>query len=152
MLRSLAICSIVLMLAVGAAAGWWFGMRDGDVPSIADIAEMVEPEKETPAVQTVELEPLTFPVLRGGAVRELVTYVVRLEVGAASERAVVKSRRPSVRDALLSELHELYAYRFVRERADELALVKRHLLEVAREAAGVPVERVLLKAVAHRPQ
>jgi hypothetical protein len=152
MLRLVLVCAVLLLVAGGGAAGWWFGLRGEPFPFASAEAAEAEPNGGPAAGAVVELEPLTFPVMRGGQVRELVTYVVRLEVATPQSEANVKARTPAVRDAMLSELHGLYAYRFLEARSDKLALVKRRLLKAARRAADAEIEAVLLRGLATRPQ
>ncbi len=152
MFRILLVCAVVLLVAGGGAAGWWFGLRGEPFPFASAQASEGDPAGASPAVGFVELDPLTFPVMRDGQVRELVTYVVRLEVPDEAAEAAVKARAPAVRDAMLSELHGLYAYRFIHERADKMGLVKRRLRAAAQRASAADVRSVLLKGLSNRPQ
>lgn len=152
MLRILLLCAVVFLVAGGGAAGWWFGLRGEPFPFASAQASEGDPAEAAPRGAFVELDPLTFPVMRDGQVRELVTYVVQLEVLDESAEAKLKAREPAVRDAMLSELHGLYAYRFIHERSDKMALVKRRLRTAAQRASAVDVRAVLLKGLNNRPQ
>jgi flagellar basal body-associated protein FliL len=152
MLRILLLCAVVVLVAGGGAAGWWFGLRGEPFPFPSAQASEGEPSEAPASGEFVELDPLTFPVMRNGEVRELVTYVVQLEVADDAAETAVKAREPAVRDAMLSELHGLYAYRFVHERADKMDLVKRRLRAAAKRASDVEVQAVLLKGLSNRPQ
>lgn len=152
MLRILLLCTVVFLVAGGGAAGWWFGLRGEPFPFASAQASEGESAEAAPRVGFVELDPLTFPVMRDGQVRELVTYVVQLEVADEAAGAALKARAPAVRDAMLSELHGLYAYRFIHERTDKMDLVKRRLRSAAQRASAVDVRAVLLKGLNNRPQ
>ena len=155
MFRILLLCAVVLLVAGGGTAGWWFGLRGEPFPfasAQASEGDSAVASAGLAAVGFVELDPLTFPVMRDGQVRELVTYVVQLEVADEAAEAAVKARAPAVRDAMLSELHGLYAYRFIHERTDKMDLVKRRLRAAAKRASAVDVQSVLLKGLSNRPQ
>ncbi|MBK1668648.1 hypothetical protein CKO28_11470 [Rhodovibrio sodomensis] len=146
------LCLVVLLVAGGGTAGWWFGLRGEPFPFASAHASEGDPTESAPESWFVELNPLTFPVMRDGQVRELVTYVVQLEVPDEAAEAAVKARAPALRDAMLSELHGLYAYRFIHERSDKIPLVKRHLHAAAQREVSVDVRAVLLKSLDTRPQ
>jgi flagellar basal body-associated protein FliL len=153
MFRILLILTVVILVAGGGAAGWWFGLRGEPFPfASAQASEGDATGMPASATSFVELDPMTFPVMRDGQVRELVTYVVQLEVPDDAAEARLKAREPAVRDAMLSELHGLYAYSFIHEREDKLALVKQRLLNAVRRATDAPVRSVLLKGLDRRPQ
>ncbi len=152
MLRLLLVFSTVMMIAAGGAAGWWFGWRGEPFPFASAQASEGAPTAPEPTSEFVELDPMTFPVMRDGQIRELVTYVVKLEVADEAAGESLKARAPAVRDAMLSELHGLYAYSFIEERRDQMTLVKRRLLRAAQGAAGTEVRAVLLKGLNSRPQ
>jgi hypothetical protein len=152
MLRILLLCAVVFLIAGGGAAGWWYGLRGEPFPFASAQASEGDPAKAAPERGFFELDPLTFPVMRDGQVRELVTYVVQLEVLDEAAEAKLKAREPAVRDAMLSELHGLYAYRFIHERSDKIELVKRRLRAAAQRASAVDVRAVLLKGLNNRPQ
>jgi hypothetical protein len=60
-------------------------------------------------------------------------------------------RMPALRDALLTELHSLFALRLVRNAGFESDLVKRRLLEIcARELGEGVVSDILLRVLERR--
>lgn len=150
-MRILIICGALLLFLLGGLALWWFGIKGGSVPTIEEVTSSFEQTNERPVIDFVELEPLTFPVIRDGTVYQLVTYAVRLEV-ERGDKETVEKRLPAIRNALLSELHKLYAFRFVHEGQNKMQFVKPRLREAAESATRVPVDRVLLEAIDHRPQ
>jgi len=152
MLRILLFLTVVVLIAGGGAAGWWFGLRGEPFPFASAQAADDGPAAAGHDVRFVELDPLTFPVMRDGQVRELVTYAVQLEVAGPAAEDALAARAPAVRDAMLSELYGLYAYRFTQHRPDEMTLVKRRLKRAAGEAAGTDVRSVLLQGLNTRPQ
>jgi hypothetical protein len=152
MLRLLLLCAVVVLVTGGGAAGWWFGLRGEPFPFASAQASEGDPAATGPSGAVVDLDPMTVPVMRDGQVRELVTFMVQLEVADETAGEVVKAREPAVRDAMLSQLHGLYAYRFIHERADKMSLVKRRLLRAAKGAVDVDVQSVYLKGLSSRPQ
>jgi hypothetical protein len=126
-------------------------VRGEPVPFLGD-AEGAESNLATESAQTtfVELKPISFPVMHEGQVGRLMTVVVSLEVQGKTPQASVAAVRPRLRDALLSELHALYALEFVRERDDNLAFVKKRLLGAARKVLGSRVNALYVQSVGHR--
>ncbi|MBK1697935.1 flagellar basal body-associated FliL family protein [Rhodovibrio salinarum] len=153
MVRILLFCVVVVLVAGGGTAGWWFGLRGEPFPFGSAQASEGNPAEESASTSSyVELDPMTFPVMRDGQVRELMTYVVQLEVPNEAAEESVRAREPAVRDAMLSELHGLYAYRFISDREDKMDLVKRRLLKAAQREVDADVQAVLLKGFNRRPQ
>jgi len=152
MFRILLIGSLALVVVGGGTAGWWFGVRGEPFPFASAQASEGEATAMPAGLEFVELAPMTFPVMRDGQVSELMTYTVRLEVADQAAEDLVKARAPAVRDAMLSELHGLYAYRFVQQRDDKVALIKRRLLTAARGAVDADVRAVLVQGLTRRAQ
>jgi hypothetical protein len=153
MARFLVVFLLFLVVAGGGTAAWWFGLRGGDMPFVGAGADDpgAEPEAEPTVPATsgrfVELAPLTFPVVRNGQVRELRTLVVSIELADRAAYSAVTKYRPKLRDALLSELHALFGYRFVAQHEDPIPLVKRRLLKAGRGVVGDGLRGVYLQAV-----
>ncbi|RDD63787.1 flagellar basal body-associated FliL family protein [Ferruginivarius sediminum] len=141
----------LLLLGGGGAGTWWFGVRGEPVPFLGG-AEAAEGKEASEPAQSafVELKPISFPVMHEGQVGRLMTVVVSLEVQGKTPQASVAAVRPRLRDALLSELHALYALEFVREREDNLAFVKKRLLGAARKVLGRRVNALYVQSVGHR--
>jgi hypothetical protein len=150
MLRAVAVLAVVLLLVGGGAAGWWFGVRGEPLPFAGAPAEPPEAPVREPEI--VELSPLTFPVVHDGQVSRLMTVVVALELQGEAARSAALARRPVVRDAMLSELHTLYGYRFVRERPDQVTLIKRRLLKAGRKVIGADLQHVYVQGMSGRKQ
>jgi hypothetical protein len=150
MARFLIIFLVFVLVAGGGTAAWWFGMRGGGIPFMAEEAAE-EAAPEPPPSRFVELAPLTFPVVRSGQVRELRTLVVSVEVTTRAAHSAVSTRKPQLRDALLSELHALFAFRYVAEHEDPIPLVKRRLLAAGRKVVGDGLRGVYLQAVQSQP-
>lgn len=140
---------LVLLVAGGGVGGWWFGIRGEPIPGMGDGEDRVVSMKPTQS-EYVELKPLSIPVMQEGRVTQLLTMVVSLEVAGESGLEAVAGRRPRLRDAMLSELHGLYAYSFVRERKDKMQLIKLRLLKAGRELLGDQLRGVHIQAIQGR--
>jgi flagellar FliL protein len=104
--KKLIILLVLLILLLGGAGGgayWWFFLREG--------ANEALPEKAPPPPPPVfvEMEALTVPVIRGGAVAKYVLLKVTLEVDGQAARADVMDRMPRLKDAFLRDLHAYFA-------------------------------------------
>jgi flagellar basal body-associated protein FliL len=143
---------LVVLLAGGGAGAWWFGIRGEPLPFTEADAEEGESSARglLDTTEFVELAPISFPVMQEGQVHRLMTVVVSLEVRGAGAQSAVADVRPRLRDALLSELHALYALEFVRERDDGLAFVKKRLTGAARRILGNRLEALYVQSVGHR--
>lgn len=141
----------LLFLAVGGGTGaWWFGMRGEPIPWM-EPSEAEEPPPEARLESDyVEMRPLSIPVMDEGRVIELLTLVVSLEVAGSPGLEAVAANRPRLRDAMLSELHALYGYRFVRKGSDGIRLVRQRLFMAGREIMGDKLRGVYIQAVQGR--
>ncbi|MEQ8449983.1 MAG: hypothetical protein RIB97_09895 [Nitratireductor sp.] len=103
-MKKLILIVLILLLLAGGGGGayWWFFMRG------ADGAAAPEPPPPEPAV-FVEMEALTIPVIRGGAVAKYVLLKVSLEVEDEGAREAVVERMPRLKDAFLRDLHAYFA-------------------------------------------
>lgn len=140
--RILIFLAVLLFVAGGGTAAWWFGLQGGSMP-FAKEAQAATPSQTS---EFVELKPLTFPIVRDGQVNRLMTLVISVEVKGEEARIELHRKAPALRDAMLSELHGLYAHRFMEERNDGLTLVKLRLLKAGRrvmeDLQGVYVQAV----------
>jgi hypothetical protein len=152
MFRIVLIVAVVLLAAGGGAAGWWFGVRGEPFPFASAQAADGNEAAGTNEVEFVELDPLTFPVMRDGQVRDLITYVISIEVPDGAAEAALRRRAPVVRDRMLRELHGLYALRFMDDRDGRTDLVKLRLLKAARAVAGTDLNGVYLQTINKRAQ
>lgn len=147
MVRILLLVLVVLLTGAGGTGAWWFGVRGEPVPFLDKGKDEGAAEPAAGPATFVELDPFTFPVLEEGRVVRLMTLVVSLEVQGKAPREGVSDVRLRLRDALLSDLHSLYSLRFVREREDALAVVKKHLLSTCRRIVDSPVQAIYLQSV-----
>ncbi len=138
---------LVLLIAGGGAGTWWFGIRGEPIPSLQEQTGMGSREAQS---EYVELRPISVPIMQEGQVTELLTLVISLEVAGESGLESVASRRPHLRDAMLSELHGLYAFRFVREGGDSMELIKKRLLKRGRQVMGDDLRGVHIQAIQGR--
>ncbi len=143
-MKKLAILLILLLLLGGAGgAGWWFFLREQPE---AGSAEAVEEESLIRATRVLRLDPIILPVIREGQVMLHVTVVVVIELVEAVPLTELRVFSQPLRDAMLSELHGMYAIRYVQERGYDLPIIRERLSEAAKRVLGAgSVKKVILK-------
>ena len=148
-MKKLAILLVLLLLLGGAGgAGWWFFLREQPE---ADSAEAVEEESLIRATRVLRLDPIILPVIREGQVMLHVTVVVVIELVKAVPLRELRVFSQPLRDSMLSELHGMYAIRYVQERGYDLPMVRERLSEAAERVLGAgSVNRVMLEDVNKR--
>ena len=148
-MKKLAILLVLLLLLGGAGgAGWWFFLREQPE---ADSAEAVEEESLIRGTRVIRLDPIILPVIREGQVTLHVTVVVVIELTKAVPLSELRVFSHPLRDSMLSELHGMYASRYVQERGYNLPVVKERLSQAAERVLGAgSVKRIMLKDVNKR--
>ncbi len=148
-MKKLAILLVLLLLLGGAGgAGWWFFLREQPK---ADSAEAVAEESLVRAMRVIKLDPIILPVIREGQVMHHVTVVVVIELAKAVPLEQLRVFSHPLRDSMLSELHGMYASRYVQERGYNLPIVKERLSKAAERVLGAgSVKAVLLKDINKR--
>jgi len=148
-MKKLAILLVLLLLLGGAGgAGWWFFLREQPE---AGSAEAVEEESLIRAARVIRLDPIILPVIREGQVTLHVTVVVVIELAEAVPLEQLRVFSQPLRDTMLSELHGMYAVRYVQERGYDLPMVRERLSEAAERVLGAgSVKGVMLKDVSKR--
>jgi len=143
-MKKLAILLVLLLLLGGAGgAGWWFFLREQPE---AGSAEAVEEESLIRATRVLRLDPIILPVIREGQVMLHVTVVVVIELVKAVPLTELRVFSQPLRDSMLSELHGMYAIRYVQERGYDLPMVRERLSEAAERVLGAgSVIRVTLE-------
>jgi len=138
--------ALILLLSGGGAA-WWFVMGPGAEQASEMIAEINKPE---PVFLTVE-PPLVISLIQEGEVTHHVTMGLNLLLADDHDLEQTTHRMPVLRDALLTELHSLFALRLVRNAGFESALVKQRLLLVCERQLGKGiVSDILLREIERR--
>ncbi len=148
-MKKLAILLVLLLLLGGVGgAGWWFFLREQPE---AGSAEAVEEETLVRATRVLRLDPIILPVIREGQVMLHVTVVVVIELTKAVPLVELRVLSQPLRDTMLSELHGMYAIRYVQERGYALPMVRERLSEAAERVLGAgSVNRVMLEDVSKR--
>ncbi len=123
---------LLLLLGAGAGAGWWFFLRAQPDPQSAQAAEA---ESLILATRFIKVDPIILPVIREGQVTLHVTAVVVVELVDPMPLEDLRTFSLRLRDSFLSELHGIYAIRYVQERGFDLPII--------RERLGLAAERVL---------
>lgn len=132
----IAILLLVFLLLLGAAGGaaWWFLLRDPDGE-----AEVVE----EPVIESgfVAFQPMILPIIERGRITNQVIMLVTLEIpeGEGLDRAELY--KPKLRDLLFSELHSLFALRYVTDQGYDGDIVKERLIAVAEKLVGKEIIR-----------
>ncbi len=148
-MKKLAIILVLLLLLGGAGgAGWWFFLR---AQPEAGSAEAVEEESLIRATRAIRLDPIILPVIREGQVTHHVTVVVVVELVEPVPLAEMRVFSHPLRDIMLSELHGMYASRYVQRRGYDLPIVRERLSQAAERVLGAgSVKRIILKDVNRR--
>lgn len=122
---------VLLLAAGGGGAYWWFFLGGLDIP----VAEQVEePEQENKPI-FIDLESLTIPVIRGGAVAKYILLRVTLEVEDAAAEEQVKDRMPLLMDAYIRDLHHYFASIPINDKLN-VRTVKRRMQRVSDRIVG----------------
>ncbi|MCH8999091.1 MAG: hypothetical protein IID48_12655 [Proteobacteria bacterium] len=148
-MKKLAILLVLLLLLGGVGgAGWWFFLREQPE---AGSAEAVEEETLVRATRVIRLDPIILPVIREGQVMFHVTVVVVIELAEAVPLEALRMYSQPLRDTMLSELHGMYAIRYVQERGYDLPMVRARLGEAAERVLGAgSINRITLEDVNKR--
>ena len=148
-MKKLAILLVLLLLLGGAGgAGWWFFLREQPA---AGSVEAVAEESLVRATRVIKLDPIILPVIREGQVTLHVTVVVVIELVKAVPLEEMRVFSHPLRDTMLSELHGMYASRYVQERGYDLPIVRERLSQAAERVLGAgSVKRIMLKDVNKR--
>jgi flagellar basal body-associated protein FliL len=142
----LIVVALILLLGGGGAA-WWFLMGPGAEKTSELIAEINKPEPVFIAINP----PFVISLIQEGEVTHHITMQVTLLLNDDYDEDVTVMRMPLLRDALLTELHSLFALRLVRNAGFESALVKQRLLLVCERLLGKGmVSDILLREVERR--
>ncbi len=149
MKRVIVIAVALVLLGGGGGAGCWFFLREPP----AEDAAMAGPKVEDPpdTQRSLDLAPIVLPVLRNGRVTQHVTVLLQLEFAAAEPEDWVEEILPPLRDAIISELHGLFAFRHIQDQGEALPVVRERLTTVAKGVLGDGrVKAVLVKGASRR--
>jgi len=142
----LIVVALILLLGGGGAA-WWFLMGPGAEQTSEMIAEATKPE---PVFMPLD-PPFVISLIQEGEVTHHVTIQVSVLLNDEADLPGVEKRMPLLRDALLTEMHSLFALRLVRNAGSESALMKERLLEVCERQLGKSVVGdILIREVERR--
>lgn len=141
----------LVLLGGGGGAGWWFFLREPP-PEEAAMAQ-AEPAKPLAAnhQQVFNLDPFVLPILRNGQVTQHLTVVLRIELNEPEDKDAFKKTVPRLRDALLSELHGIFAFRHIQQAGETLPIVRDRLVAAGNAALGEGrVKDIFLEAASRR--
>lgn len=132
----IAILLLVFLLLVGAAGGaaWWFLLRDPDGEE-----EVVE----EPVIESgfVAFQPMILPIIERGRITSHVSMLVTLEIPEGENLVRAELYKPKLRDMLFSELHALFALKYVTDQGYDGDIVKERLIGVAEKVVGREIIR-----------
>ncbi|MFQ6018350.1 MAG: flagellar basal body-associated protein FliL [Kiloniellaceae bacterium] len=155
-MNRLAILIVLMLLVAGAAgAGWWFFLRGNDGTEARGEAEQTEEigpgGQPIKLKRFIELEPIVLPIIRQGRVILHVTLVPVVELLKPMTLQEVRRTTPILRDAFLTELHAIFALRYVQERGFDLPIVKKRLTRASERVLGPgKVRMVLIQNISQR--
>lgn len=142
----LIVVALILLLGGGGAA-WWFVMGPGAEKTSELIAEISKPDPVFIAINP----PFVISLIQEGEVTHHITMQLTLLLNDDYDEDVTTKRMPLLRDALLTELHSLFALRLVRNAGFESPLVKERLMEVCdRQLGKGVVGEILMREVERR--
>ena len=142
----LIVVALILLLGGGGAA-WWFLMGPGAEKTTEIIAKISKPE---PAFVPVE-PPIVISLIQENEVTHQVSMQINLLLADDNNVEETTRKMPLLRDALLTELHSLFALRLVRNAGFETGLVKERLMLVCeRELGKGIVSDILLRELERR--
>ena len=122
---------ILAMFAGGGASAWFLYLRDLVMPE-GDAEEVVA--RNTPGF--VKFDKVLMPVIQGGQVIYHLTLSITVELSDEDHVVPVKRHSRRLQNAFITELHALFARRFVQEQGLTGPLVRRRLLEIAQAMFG----------------
>ncbi len=145
MKRLVILVVIVLLVAGGGGAAWWFLLREAPADATAEADRAPETEdKDSVRKRYVELEPMVLPIIREGQVTLHLTVVLAVElITPMPEVDVARLQRP-LRDAIFSELHAVYALRYVQEKGFDHPIVRERLMRASERILGPGQVRAVL--------
>jgi hypothetical protein len=146
-MNRIAVLFVLILLFAGAGGGaWWFLLREQpELSAEAQLAAAMAEEEVglIEATRYIEIKPLVMPIIREGRVILHLTLIMAVELVHPLEKEEVKQLVRPLRDAILTELHSLFALRYVQERGYDLPFVKERIYRVSERVIG----KGLIKAV-----
>jgi len=143
----LIVVALILLLGGGGAA-WWFLMGPGAEKTNEVIAEISKPEP----IFVQLTPPFVISLIQEGEVTHHVTMQITLLLNDEADLAGASKHMPLLRDALLTEMHSLFAMRLVRTAGFESGVVKERLLEICQTQLGKAVVSDILVREVERTQ
>ena len=137
MKRLVILIVIVLLVAGGGGAAWWFLLREPPVDAAAAGEAGAEEEAETALRKRfVDLDPIVVPIIREGQVTLHLTLILTVELTKPMLVTDIDLIRRPLRDAIFTELHGIYALRYVQEKGYDLPIVRELLVRASQKVLG----------------
>ena len=128
---------VLMVLAAGADVVPFAGDRGYALAAASEAeGEGEVDENGIPMKRYIEVEPIVLPVLREGKVAWHLTLIVVVELSEPMRIDVIPHVMPQLRDALLTELHSLFAFRYIQDRGTVTPAVKARLAVVSERVLG----------------
>ncbi|WP_282609140.1 hypothetical protein [Pelagibius sp. Alg239-R121] len=135
MKRIVILLLVFLVLAGGAGgAAWWFLLREPE----GELEVVEEPVVES---AFIEFLPMILPIIEKGRITSQVTMTVVIELPEGEDQNRAEMYKPKLRDLFFSELHALFALKYVTDRGYDGEIVKKRLMTVAEKIVGRDVLR-----------
>jgi len=149
MKRLVILIVIVLLVAGGGGAAWWFLLREAPAEETAEGEAQPDTENAISArVRYVEIEPMVLPIIREGQVTLHLTIVLTVELTTPMPKVDVARIQRPLRDAIFSELHAVYALRYVQEKGFDHPIVRQRLMHASEKILGAgEVKDVLVRKI-----
>ncbi|MHA1600075.1 MAG: hypothetical protein ACTSW2_04550 [Alphaproteobacteria bacterium] len=145
MKRLVILLVIVLLVAGGGGAAWWFLLREAPVDAAAEAEATPETESEDAARKRfVELEPMVLPIIREGQVTLHLTIVLVVELTTPIPKVEIAQKQRPLRDAIITELHSVYALRYIQEKGFDHPIVRERLMRASERVLGLGTVKALL--------
>ena len=129
--RIVIIITAVLVIAVAGGAVWYF-FTQADAP-----IEGQEQEKASlEALEFVDIENLSIPVIREGRVDRYITISVSLEMRDQDSKELGDEAFPRLKDAVFSQLYSYFSMQQSGQSGINIAQVKARLLWAVERAIG----------------
>ena len=133
---------VVLVLALGAAGGWYFLLRGGD--EAEEKTAVSEVPAEIDQLRFIKLDAFSIPVIRYGKVSKYVLLQATLEVVDPAARDRAQRLMPRRKDAFLVDLHGYFADRPANKTGINSRIIIKRMKRVADRTLGPDVIKAVI--------
>ena len=132
MKRLIIVLVLLLLLGGGGGVAWYVFLYESE--DKIEVADLVDLAPSAPIL--VEVDPFAVSLMREGVVTHhlMVTVILEVESQETHSRTYQEHRR--LKDAYITALHELLAYRFALEGGETRLLIEKRILRASRAILG----------------